>query len=98
MGRPIAYSKLERSLALITANLDPRIEDPIHCSATEIRVSRGDNFSHFYDYIIVTPSSGIFSCSLSLDHADIVDGVLVGPTSSTINVTYVAPTSAFPVI
>lgn len=98
MGKPISYGKLEKLLPIATANFDSTIKNPEQCSAMEIRVSRGENADYYYDYIILTPSSGIYSCRLNMDQYDIEDSANIGPVSASVTVTYVAPTSAFPVL
>jgi hypothetical protein len=97
MGRPLSFGKLERTLASLSCNMDSRIKDPINCKVTEIRTSRGDSLEYFYDYVIVTPSSGIYSCHLEIGQST-EDFPLVSPASGTMVATFVAPTSAFPVI
>lgn len=97
MGRPLSFGKLERTLAKLSCNMDSRIEDPMNCKVTEIRTSRGELLDYVYDYVIVTPSSGIYSCHLDIGHSA-EDFPFESATSGTIVATFVAPTSAFPVI
>ncbi len=97
MGRPLSFGKLERALATLSCSMDSRIKDPINCKVIEIRTSRGELLEYVYDYVIVTPSSGIYSCHLDVGQST-EDFPLVSPASGIMTATFVAPTSAFPVI